>query len=44
VREDIFKLTVGNETLYQDSKCEGVRIVNFSTSENLVVKSTKFLH
>jgi len=42
--EDIFKLTVGNESLHQDFNDNGVRIVNFATSENLVVKSMMFLH
>jgi len=28
-RENIFKLTVGNESLHQDSNDNGVRIVNF---------------
>jgi len=39
--EDIFKLTVGNESLPQDFNDNGVRIVNFATSKNLVVKSNK---
>jgi len=43
-RERIFKLTVGNESLCQDSNDNGVRIVNFATYEDLVVKSTMFLH
>ena len=43
-RENIFKLTIGNESLHQDSNDNGVRIVNFATSENLVVKSTMFPH
>jgi len=42
-REDIFKLTVGNESLHQDINDNDV-IVNFATSKNLVVKSTMFLH
>src|SRR5215510_13192220 len=41
-REDIFKPTIGNESLHQDSNDNGVRIVNFATSKNLVVKSTMF--
>jgi hypothetical protein len=36
-REDIFRPTVGNETLHQDSPDNDVRIVNFATSEDLVV-------
>ena len=42
-RENIFKLTIENEGLHQDSN-NGVGIVNFATSKNLVVKSTMFLH
>ena len=30
-RENIFKLTIGNEILHQDSNDNGVRIVNFAT-------------
>jgi len=36
-RENIFKLTIGNENLRQVSNDNGVRIVNFTTSKNLVV-------
>jgi len=43
-REDIFKPTIGIESLHQVSNDNGVRIVNFATSKNLVVKSTTFLH
>ena len=43
-RENIFKPTTGNESLHQDSNDNGVRIVNFATSKNLVVKNTMFLH
>jgi hypothetical protein len=43
-RENIFKLTVGNETPHQDSSDSGIRMVNFATSKNLVVKSMMFLH
>jgi hypothetical protein len=43
-REDIFKPTVDNESLLQDSKYNGVRIVNFATSKNLFIKSTLLLH
>jgi hypothetical protein len=34
-REDIFKLTIGNENLYEISNDNGVRVVNFATSKNL---------
>jgi len=42
--EDIFKSTIGNDSLHQDSNDNGVRIVNLATSNNQVVKSTMFLH
>jgi hypothetical protein len=41
-RENIFKLTIGNER--QDSNDNGLRIVNFVISKNLVVQSTMFPH
>jgi hypothetical protein len=34
-REDIFKLTIGNESLHEDSNDNGVRIVNFATSKKI---------
>jgi hypothetical protein len=43
-RPDIFKLTIGNGSLYEISNDNGVRIVNFTTSKNLRVKSTMFPH
>jgi hypothetical protein len=43
-REDTFKLMIGNESLHEDSNDNGVRVVNFATSKNLVVKSTMFPH
>jgi len=43
-RENILKLTIGNESLHQHSNDNGVRIVTFATSKNLVVKSTMFPH
>jgi hypothetical protein len=39
-REDIFKPTIGNESLHEISNDNGVRLVNFATSKNLRVKST----
>jgi hypothetical protein len=39
-REDIFKPTTGTESLHKD----GVRIVNFGTTKNLVVKRMMFQH
>ena len=43
-RENIFKPTIGNESLHQDSNDNGFRTVNFATSKNLLVKSTMFPH
>ena len=43
-REIIFKPTIGQERLHQDSNDNGVRLVSFATSKNLVVKSTMFPH
>jgi hypothetical protein len=42
-RENVFTRIV-NESLYQDSKDNGVRTVNFATAKNLILKSTMFLH
>jgi hypothetical protein len=42
--EDIFKPTIGNESLHKISNDNGVRVVNFATSKNLTVKSTMFPH
>jgi hypothetical protein len=43
-RENIFKPTIGNESLHEISNDNAVRVVNFVTSKNLVVKSTMFPH
>jgi hypothetical protein len=43
-RENIFKPTIGNEGLHEIINDNGVRVVNFATSKNLVVKSTTFPH
>jgi hypothetical protein len=43
-REDIFKPKIGNESLHEISNDNRVRVVNFATSKNLVVKSTVFPH
>jgi hypothetical protein len=42
-RENIFKLTIGNESLHEVTNDSGIRVVNFATSKNLVIKSTMFL-
>ena len=43
-RENTFKPTIGQKSLHQDSNDSEVRLVNFATSKNLVVKSTMFPH
>jgi endonuclease/exonuclease/phosphatase family metal-dependent hydrolase len=43
-REDIFKPIIGNESLHETSNDNRVRVVNFATSKNLIVKSTTFPH
>ena len=40
--ENAFKPTTGNESLHQDSNDNDVRITNFATSKNLVVKIMMF--
>jgi hypothetical protein len=44
VRENIVKTTVENESLHEISNDNGVRVVNFAASENLIVRSTMFPH
>jgi len=43
-KENIFKPTIGNESVHQHSNDNGASIVTFATSKNLVVKSTMFPH
>jgi hypothetical protein len=43
-RENIFKLTMGHESVHQDSNDNGVGIVSFLTSKCLVVMGTMFMH
>jgi len=43
-RKNIFKPTIGNESLHQDSNDNGVRTANSATSNNLVVKRMMFSH
>jgi hypothetical protein len=40
----MFKPTIGNESLHQISNDNGVRVVNFATSKNLIVESMNFPH
>jgi hypothetical protein len=42
--ESVFKPTIGNDSLHETSNDNGVRVVNFATSENIVVKSTVVPH
>jgi hypothetical protein len=42
-REDIFKLIIGMESLHEINN-NRVRVVNFATLKNLIVKSTTFPH
>jgi hypothetical protein len=41
-RKDIFKPTIGNESLHEISNDNGVRLVSFATSKNLRDESTMF--
>jgi hypothetical protein len=43
-REDIFNPTTGYESLHRISNDNEVKVVNFATSKNLVVRSTTFTH
>jgi len=43
-RENILKLTIGNESVHQNNSDNDVRIVNFATSKNLVFKLKMFQH
>jgi hypothetical protein len=43
-RDDIFKLTIGNNSSDEISNGNGVRLINFVMSKNLVVKTTMFPH
>jgi hypothetical protein len=43
-REDIFKPTTGNDSLHEISNDNTVRVANFATLKNLIVKSTMFPH
>jgi hypothetical protein len=43
-REDIFKQTIGNESLHKISNDNGVGLVNSATSKKIRVKCTTFPH
>ena len=42
--KNIFKPTIGNESLHQNGNGNGFRTVNVATSKNLGLKSTMFPH
>jgi hypothetical protein len=42
-RKDTFKLTIWDENLHEVSNDNGNIVVNFGTSENLIVKSTQIV-
>jgi hypothetical protein len=41
-REDLFKPTIGNESLHEISNHNGVKFVNLATSKNLDINSVGF--
>jgi hypothetical protein len=43
-KEDIFKPVIGSESLHEASNDNRVRVVNFETSKNIIVKNTTFSH
>jgi hypothetical protein len=43
-REEVFKPTIANESMHEIGNDNGVRLVDFATSKNLIVKSTMFQH
>jgi hypothetical protein len=42
--EDIFEPTIENKSLHEISNDNGVKLVNFATSKDLIVKSTMLPH
>jgi hypothetical protein len=43
-REDVFKPIIRKESLHEINYDNGVRVLTFATSKNLIVKSTMFPH
>jgi hypothetical protein len=43
-REDIFKPKIGNKSMHEISNDNAVRVVNFATSKNVIVKNKMFPH
>jgi hypothetical protein len=42
--EDIFKPIIVSESIHEASNDNGIRVVNFATSRNLILKSSTFPH
>jgi len=43
-KEVIFRPTIRSESLHGESNDNGVRVINFATGKNLIIKSTYFKH
>jgi len=43
-RKYIFKLTIENESLYEISDDNGIRVINFAMSKTVIIKITMFQH
>jgi hypothetical protein len=43
-REDVFKPTIGNESLHEISRDDGLRVVNYTISKHLRIKCMMFSH
>jgi hypothetical protein len=42
--QNIFKVTIGNESVHDGSDDNGVKVVNFGISKNLITKGRMFPH
>ena len=43
-QENIFQRTIENKSIHWENNDNGIRLVNFATSKNIIVKSSKFPH
>jgi hypothetical protein len=43
-REDIFKQTIGNDSLHEINNVNGINVVNFAATKNLIFRSTMIQH
>ena len=43
-KENFFRPTIGLESLHEESNDNGVRVINFATGKNFIIKSTYFRH